>query len=90
MPAAEPILEGVAPHEGHNEEGDSVARVEVVHAHDVGMVEAGAESGFATETLLTHGARRDFGRQDFDRDDVAQRAVASPKHRAHAAGTDET
>ena len=36
--AAEALLEGVAPHERHDEEADPLARIEVVDPHDVGVV----------------------------------------------------
>src|SRR5690348_17467762 len=34
---AEPLLERIAAHERHDEVADSIPRVEVVHADDVGM-----------------------------------------------------
>jgi DNA-binding SARP family transcriptional activator len=54
------------------------------------MVERGTEGGLAAEALTTHLAGGDLGRQDLDRDDVAQRAVAGSEHRTHAADAGET
>src|SRR5207237_9733913 len=87
---AQPLLERHATHERHDEKRDVVPGIEIVYAHDVGVLEPGSERGLAPEPLAPHGAGRDVGRQDFDGDDVAERAMAGPEHRAHAAGDGET
>lgn len=87
---AEPLLERITPHEGHDEEAHPVAGVEVVHPHDVRMIERRTEGGLAAETLATHPAGRDLRGQDLHRDDVAESTVAGSKHGAHAADPGET
>jgi hypothetical protein len=59
--AVEALLQGYAAHERHDEEGDPVFRIEVVHTHDVGMFERGAERRLAPEPLAPHRAGGDFG-----------------------------
>lgn len=86
---AEPLLERVAPHERHDEQRDSVRRVEVVHPDDIGVIERGAECRFPTEPLAPHPARRDLGREHFDRHDMAERAMAGAEHGTHASRAGE-
>src|SRR5438067_2129896 len=61
-----------------------------VRAHDVGVLEPGAERRLAPEPLAPHRARGDLRRQHLHGDDVTQRAMAGPEHGAHAAGARET
>src|SRR3989442_5629771 len=85
----ESLLEGVAPYERHDEEADPLPCVEVVDAHDVGVVERCAQGCLAAEPLVAHRARRDVGGEHLHRYDVAERAVARAEHRAHAADAGE-
>src|SRR6266852_5118325 len=85
----ESLLEGVAPYERHDEEADPLPSVEVVDAHDVGVVERCAQGRLATEPLAPHRARRDVGGEHLHRHDMPERAVARAEHRAHAADTGE-
>src|SRR6266852_1278958 len=85
----ESLLEGVAPYERHDEEADPLPCVEVIDAHDVGVVERRAESRLAAEPLVAYRARRDVGGEHLHRHDVTERAVAGAEHRAHAADTGE-
>src|SRR2546426_1064492 len=79
----ESLLEGVAPYERHDEEADPLPCVEVVDAHDVGVVERCAQGRLAAEPLVPHRARRDVGGEHLHRHDMPERAVARARSEEH-------
>jgi len=87
--APQPLLQGHAAHERHDEEGDPVAGVEIVHADDVGVVERGAERGLAAEALVPHPAGGHLGGEHLHSHDVTERAMAGAEDGAHAADAGE-
>src|SRR3989449_11668667 len=78
-------LQGHAAHERHDEEGDPVAGVEIVHADDVGGGERGAERGLAAEALVPHPPGGHLGGGPPHSQELTERAMAGAGRGAPAA-----
>ncbi len=86
----ERVLERLTLHEPHAEKApDAVVLSELVHRHDVGVLELAGDACLGGESLDLRVASRELGRQDFDGHIALQVFVERAHHRAHPADADE-
>jgi hypothetical protein len=81
--ALQPLLEGVAVDELHDEEPDADDLVVAVDGRDVGVVERGEDLGFALEAGEPLGVRGERGRKELDRDVATEGRVGRLPDLAH-------
>ncbi len=85
---AQQVEERLALDQLHRDVADAVVLPDVVHDHDVGVIEAGSESRFALEALAAIEIPRQIGRQGLEGDDSTESGIASAIHLPHAATSD--
>ena len=88
--AGEPAPDGAAGELLHHQEAEPVELDEVVHGHDVGMVEAGEQAGLGHEAGSHRGVGGEGAGQLLDRDHAVQLLVTTLQHDAPAASSELT
>jgi hypothetical protein len=87
-PAPHDLFGGPGLHIAHRQISNLALVDKVVDGDDVGMFEAGDDSGFLSEAPDDGGVLRVGLRQDFDGDESFQPRLVSDVNRRHAAGAD--
>jgi len=87
-PAPQPLCERLAGHELHDDEVDSLSRLDLVNGDDVGVVEGGGGAGLLDEAGAAVRVGEAIGGQDLDRDLAAEAGVAGAVDLAHAPGAE--
>ena len=82
------VLECLALHEFHGDEGLTLVLVDVVDGADMGVVEGGAGPGLAPEPLQGHRVAEEFLRQELQRDGAVQAGVLGLVDDTHASAAD--
>jgi len=83
------VMDRLARHELHDEVEHSADLAKVIHADEIGMIEAGHGLGFRLEASSEGCIRTELGRQDFNRHRAIQRPLGRAIDGPHAAGGDE-